>query len=714
MKSSMSVLVQTAVLSAACAYSSTALADDLSDDNVLVSLSLEDLLNIEIVSASKIQQKASEAPATIRVITNTQIRQRGYRNLDDALKDVPGIDLTNIDGAYPYIHTIRGSFGDENRRMLLMIDGIVENSLNGSFEMAGPAYSLHNVERIEVIYGPASALYGANAYSGLINIITKQGESHRGFDAKVGVGNFDTESMDIYWNVGSQIDSGTLDFAVNFSLFDSDGDRYANRHPDYSAGYVDEAKNLTSRLSYQTEYSKTTFGLHYFDNPMGIGTFGNSYTQYFGLPPSSELNPGTGGYLQHPVGGAEHGRWHSYFETTFLQHEHQITDDLSLFGRLQYRETGLEGDSYSYSRSGGGTFFNFRGKHESDATGAEIQATYLFGEGNTLIAGFQYSNADLERGFRPQETDGLVTEVDGLPIFNYTGGFGDRAGVSAINRGYYAQAVLPTKWLGETDFTIGLRYDDNTLYGTSFTPRVGAVNKYSENLTFKLLYGEAFRAPTPFELFGSSVVRIPNPQLEPELVDSLEFSATWNQDNYQLIATVFNNKMDSVIVEGVPVGNGKFQIQNIGKATIRGIELEGIYFVSEQWQWFANVSWQNAKQDIGAGEVQVPNVARFKANLSTDYRLADDWHLNARLNWVGDRTVQPTNPLDNVESYHVINLSLTKERVLMDGLSLQLTVGNLFNKGYEDPGIKSGNGDQWGTIHEQPGRSIMLSVSYKL
>ena len=177
-----------------CTVVGFSMSSSRNEANSYGELSLEELLSIEVVTASKKSQKITEAPATIMIVTASQITERGYDYLDEALRDVPGIDQVRVQGAYPTIHVLRGSYGDENKRLLLMIDGIVENSLNGGFEMGGPAYSLHNIERIEIIWGPASALYGANAYSGIINMITKDNARDDGFHYEKGYGSFDKET----------------------------------------------------------------------------------------------------------------------------------------------------------------------------------------------------------------------------------------------------------------------------------------------------------------------------------------------------------------------------------------------------------------------------------------------------------------------------------------------------------------------------------------
>ena len=158
--------------------------DSIPSVNKLLLLSLEELMNIQVVTASGYLQTTSEAPSTITVITAQKITERGYEQLEDALRDIPGIDMIHVNGYVPTLIYFRGMYGAENQRALLMIDGIAENNILGSNDMAGPAYSLHNVERIEIIWGPASALYGANAFGGVINIITKKGGDINGIKRK--------------------------------------------------------------------------------------------------------------------------------------------------------------------------------------------------------------------------------------------------------------------------------------------------------------------------------------------------------------------------------------------------------------------------------------------------------------------------------------------------------------------------------------------------
>jgi len=149
--------------------------DSLLNLPVLQELSLEELTDVKVVTASGTAQEVSDAPSTIRVITAGQIAECGRTQLEDVLRDMEGVDFIHIGGYMPTIFYFRGLYGAENLRTPLLIDGIKENNIAGTNDLAGPAYSLHNIERIEIIWDPASALYGADAFGGVINIITKNG-----------------------------------------------------------------------------------------------------------------------------------------------------------------------------------------------------------------------------------------------------------------------------------------------------------------------------------------------------------------------------------------------------------------------------------------------------------------------------------------------------------------------------------------------------------
>jgi iron complex outermembrane receptor protein len=659
-----------------------------------------------IVSATKREQELRDAPATVMVITAQQIRERGYLELDDVLRDLPGIDILRTHGAYPSIRTLRGSYGDENRRLLLMIDGIVENSIIGGFEMGGPAYSLLNVERVEVILGPTSALYGANAYSGIINIITKHDAKYKEFAYEKAYGTFNTRFDRFALNSSYK----RVDLSLSGILYNTDGPVFRQRHPRYSNSYMENVHSIVGRMTYRGNSSTTTLGFHLFDTNMGDGIFGNTPTKVLGLPDMPNQNKGTGGYYQADIGGERPSSWHPYTRTVFLQHRQQVSTKLAITGKAQFRETGIN-DCYSYLLVSGDTFARNIFEHYSNRLGAEVQLDYSISERQSLIFGTEYIHDNLERGYRRVVRDNNVYRVDNLKVSNLMAYFLPREFTLQDNIGVFGQYMLNTNFLNETAFTVGARYNRNSIYGETFNPRIGIVNHITSKITVKLLFGTAYRAPTNFELYSRSLVRDPNPNLRPEKNRTYEIDVDFRPNtNLSIMLNTFRNQLTDLIIADVPIRPGVGQNQNVGKADIYGAEILVNYNLGKRLKFYANFSYQEAVRNEGKGNIPMPNIARFKGNLGTTVNFPAMMSISLNCNWVGTRSVPASNPLGKAPGYFVANLTVSSKRFFKERVGVDLIIKNLFNAVYFDPGIRSGDGNRFATLHEQPGINGLLKL----
>lgn len=165
--------------------------EEAEDSQEYYEMTLEELMNIEVVTASQSAQKASDAPATIHVVTEEQIRERGYFTLEELLEDIPEIEIQRKSVTeYSNYITFRGIAGNE--KFLILLDGFRINSMAGTPVAVGANYTLTHAKRVEIILGPASALYGVDAFSGIINIITKTGAEMQGGQVTASYGNFGT------------------------------------------------------------------------------------------------------------------------------------------------------------------------------------------------------------------------------------------------------------------------------------------------------------------------------------------------------------------------------------------------------------------------------------------------------------------------------------------------------------------------------------------
>ncbi|HEY0433313.1 MAG TPA: TonB-dependent receptor, partial [Chitinophagaceae bacterium] len=511
----------------------------------LLDLSLEELMDIKVVSASGYLQTTAEAPSTITVITARQIEERGYQQLEDALRDVPGIDMIHINGYAPTLFYFRGMYGAENTRALLMIDGVVENNILGSNDLAGPAYSLQNVERIEIVWGPLSALYGANAFGGVINMITKKGADINGLHVKAGFGSFNTRFVEV--NTGLR--KGSWEFSAAATLFNSDGPRFENRDPNYTGSYFHDVNSFQGTVSFYGKRSKTTFNYRSFKTPMGWGTYSNSPTVYLRLPPQGNQNAGIIGVIQREFRGEQSGLDLSNLHTMYLQNDFSISDKLALQTRVTYRETGIGDQSYIYVTTDGRKLIRVPIATFSNRVIGDAGITYKIDQHQNLSAGLQYIQDNVEAGSRGVTFDiNTIYLVDGRDtVVNLNSTFLPRKFDVRTTYGGYLQYQVNTTLLNKTSFTAGIRYDHNSYFGGATSPRLTIVNQPTDKLTFKLQYGRAFRAPTNLEIHSTPANA--NYQLTYETINSYEFNVILTAlKKVRLQLNLYRNELDHIIV----------------------------------------------------------------------------------------------------------------------------------------------------------------------
>lgn len=674
----------------------------------LLGLSLEDLMNVKVITASGYMQSTTEAPSTIQVITDKEIADRGYEQLEDALRDIPGIDMIHLNGYVPTLIYFRGMYGAENLRALLLIDGVPENNIIGSNDMAGPAYSLHNVKRIEVIWGPASALYGANAFGGVINIITRKGVDIDGFQFEKGIGSFNTSTTKVMYGVNR---SG-FDISVSGSLYSTDGPKFTNRDPNYSASYVDRAYSLNAALSYAFKRSTFTLGARVYNTPMGYGTFLNSPTVFLGLPSQGYGNSGVIGLIARDVRGERSGLQETYNRTFFLQDDIRLSHKLSMLGRIFYKETGISERSYAYITIDGTKLYRVPTANYSNRIGGEMSLNYDHSTRLKFSGGLQFFQENIEHGNRGSNLDTTIYFLDGrdtlLGLFST---FKPRVYDIRNNFGSHAQITWNTRFLKKTSFTIGARYDVNTYYGNPLSPRIAVISQPTSKFSFKLIFGRAFRAPTNTEINQAPQ----NFKLKTEKINTYEVNLMY-QFLPQLMGQLngFRNELTDVIFLTNLVN--LTQNKNPGKFTITGVEAKLNFNFTRTFSSFFNFTYQDAmgKNLVTAQTGTLPGIAKFKANLGFDARIKNLFSVSVTNNWVGERTVPRTDPYGPVDGYFLTNLSLTSEKFFKNRLSVAFTLRNVFDVQYLDPGIRYADGMIYSTVLEQQGINGLLKIKVDL
>jgi iron complex outermembrane receptor protein len=676
--------------------------------DTLLQLSLEQLMNIKVVTASGFLQTTAEAPSTITVITAKQIEERGYEQLEDALRDIPGIDMIHLNGYAPTLIYFRGMYGAENLRALLMIDGIVENNIIGSNDFAGPAYSLHNVERIEIIWGPASALYGANAFGGVINIITKKGGDINGFKAEQGFGSFNTS----FEKISMGLRKSKLEFDVAGTLYSTDGPKFTNRDPNYAASYVDKAYSLNARVSYYAKSTTTTLGYRNYNTPMGWGTFFNSPTVYLGLPPQGYGNAGVLGLVTRNVRGEKSGLENPFLRTFYIQNEYKPNEKFNLLSRITYRETGTDDDSYAYLTLSGSNLIRVKAASYSNQFVGQLSANYSLSDKHKFSAGIEFDRDNVESGGRKQtiDTSNNIYLIDGRDtVTNLYATFLPRKYDIRKNFGSYFQYILNTKLLGKTNFTAGIRYDYNSYFGNSVNPRMVVVNQPDNQWTFKLQFGTAFRAPTNTEIYQS--IGFP---LKTEKIRTYEANAIYSfSRKLRAQLNIFRNKLTDVIL----IGNlsGLSTNNNPGSQSTNGIEASFDFIPVKHISGFLNFTFQNPKWiNLATGTTgMLPDVARYKGNAGLTAEIQNLFLVTVIENYVGKRHVPSTDPYGAVPGYLLTNCVINAKE-FFKGISVSLNIRNVFNKKWLDPGFRTADGFLFSTVLEQPGINGLFKIGIKL
>jgi outer membrane receptor for ferrienterochelin and colicin len=570
-------------------------------------LSVEDLLNLKVVTASKNSQGASSAPATIFVVTSEQIKTRGYSNLEEVLDDIPEIEIQHKSAAeYSNYVSFRGIAGNE--KFIIMIDGIRVNSATGTPHAVTNNYPVANAKQIEVILGPASALYGVDAFTGIVNIITYSGFENRGVNVNASYGNYNTTDNSFVAGVGNEDISFTLDGKFYHSdepfLPGTYGDDFAWYNEYYKdSGLVRLAPFLPDVIipvetidPYATPSS--AYAVH---GKLQVKDFEIGYFRNY-----ESHNSSTGTLPEYNIYAAD-AVYNSAIESMYAQH--QFTSKSKKWGLQSQLSRGtyelLPESKFK------NTFTSYRDGYKIESSKTvkiQEQFNWSIGENSSLIAGVSYEDIyslpksgdlpfEFERGISPslQNLHYLGTNIEdqnGNDLSIYQ----DFYFLEYQNYGSFLQyQVVLAEKLG---ITLGGRYDNNTRYGSSVNPRAGIVYSPTNKVVVKLLYGEAFLAPSPYKAYqhyGSFVPttdstggvtglfgpfwHLPNPDLEAEKLRSYEGSVRFLAgSNFALTVNGYYNDVSNIIqnelffgeeFKGVPVGAVERAV-NKGSATTYG------------------------------------------------------------------------------------------------------------------------------------------------
>ena len=635
-------------------------------DQDLGDLSLEELLEVEVItSASKLEQTTFEAPGAITIVTAHDIGVYGYRSLADILRNVPGFWVTD-DRNYEHIG-VRGfgPLGDYNSRILLLVDG---HRINNNVYDTAPIglefpVDVDLIERVEVVRGPGSALYGSNAFFGLINVVTRSGGALGGPELAASGGSFETWRGRASW--GRSLGEGG-DVLVSGTVFDSAGQDLF-----YSEFAGDPSGGNTSGTDYEKGFS--LFGRWLAGEWRAEAAW---VTREKGIPTGSY-----GTVFDHPGNKTEDSQ--GYVD---LSWQHRIEERWELAARAFYDRYVYRGEYvYDETANGGPPDLVNDDRGDGEWAGIELRATNFELPGQVVIVGTEV-RANLRMDQYNADLLGVYTD--------------DQR--ESITWGVYGQddIRLAERW----HLNLGLRHDYYESFGGSTNPRAALIYQPDERTAWKLIAGRAFRAPNAYESYFDPAGPVTPADLEPETI--VAYEAVYERHftgSLRGSASLYYYAIDDLIVQALDPGSGEFVFVNAASASGPGAEVE----LEQRWssgvRLRGSYAWQDIEDDASGSEL--PNSPEHMAQLHLETpcltpRLVAGLELQA----LGSRD---TLAGDSVDPYLVTNLTLSTPR-RDDGFSASLSLYNLFDESYQDPSPPELVQDKIG----QDGRTFVVSVRW--
>jgi len=611
-----------------------------------------------VYSASKYEQKVTEAPSAVTIITADEIKKYGYRTLADILQSVNGFYVT-FDRNYNFLG-VRGFNrpGDYNTRVLLLMDGhrlndnIYESAAIGTESIV----DVDLIDRVEIIRGPSSSLYGTNAFFGVVHVITKRGRDIRGMEVSTGLGSYDSYRGRLTY--GNKFQNG-LEWLASGSVSSSDGHQTLFfKEFDDPTTHNGIAKNVDDEAFYRlfTKASFSAFSLE------------SSYIRRSKTIPTGAFGTVFNSHQNQTID--ERG-------FVDLKYETQLAAQIGLTARLYYDRYYYRGDYlYEAPPEVSHKLLN------QDATtgewwGGEVKVTKRLWDSHKFTLGSEYRDnfTQKQRNYDVDPFASYLNEDQSSQIW-----------------AFYLQDEFA--FWDRFILNAGVRYDYYDSFGSSVNPRLALI--YSlKNTTIKLLYGEAFRAPSAYEQFYAGGGLRANPNLQPEDITTYELVIEHYFNRYlHASITGYYYTINGLISQTLDPNEEVFSFKNVESIEAMGTEfsLEGKwpsgfesrigYALQDTENRDTHHSLTNSPQHLVKINLIAPVLAE-KVFVGLD-----TYYVSAR------RTLADNSASD----YFTVNLTLFAQQ-LIKGTEMTLNFRNLFDQRYGDPGA----GEHRQDIIEQDG-----------
>lgn len=685
-------------------------------DASIYDLSIEQLVEVQlVVAASGFNQQIKNAPATVTVISSKQWQAMGAKNLTEVLNTIVGVHISKPQ--INFQHTkfmIRGLSGESSARIKLMIDGEPIEYMQDGGLYSGFMMPLTSFERIEVIKGPGSAIYGADAFAGIINLVSYQANK---MPAIIGarVGSFN--DLDLYGRGEFDIGEGHLQWSFDHSRSDDDKDRIINTDlqtnfdnifgtsASHAPGSIDEHYKVFSLL---TKYQQNNFSMDYFtwhNVDLGLAA---GIAQALDPEGSSrvQLHQFNSRYLFDDwVDGS--------LKATLSYKTMKSESWLKVFPSGAVLPIGADGN-LDFIQPQGFTLFEegYIGTPSQRGYSTTAKLTHLFNANKQHLVRWELGHE--QQTFNPTErknfgpsiltgtepvVGGELTDISNTPYIY----------LPNVKRDFNYFSIQD-EWRPneQLQLTLGARYDNYSDFGSTINPRMGLIWHINADFSAKLFAGSAFRAPPINHLYAqNNPVGYGNPTLKPETLDTLEsgFNFSYFVSADALITfSLFEYHAKDLIAFAFDSQQQINIAQNVGEQKGRGAEVVLKWKPRINLTVDFNYSYLQSEDQL-AQDIQ--DVPQQMAYASANWQFNPQWQWNIDAKWISERprAVNDTRPA--LKSSFIVNSKLT-HRDIIDGLDGALIVKNLF-----DRKVKAPSNGVIADDYPLPGLQLLFELTYK-
>ncbi len=644
---------------------------------------------------TKTPQTFDKLPTVMTVITAEQMRQMGARDMRDVLRLIPGLQLSIGAVGYSQI-TMHGMPSHGAEKLKFMVDGhTVDVALTGGSALFFADYPIDSVQKVEFLRGPGSALYGSEALLGVINIVTRKKTNRNNTEMTVRLGSFESQrynlesgtsfgAVQIYGSANYLNSNGANVFVAKDALSNSPVNQGLSNAPGHSN---EQVERTTLNLSAETESIKFQ-------------------GQYIKHQDGGFFNPGMSLTDQTSIK-------RDYFWTNLGYEDDFLNKQLTFKAKLNFNrynhnyDVSIQPDGFS------NPWFTYENGIRSvtegivDEYGFTMQADSYFLKQHTITMGSEIKKTNLHDVFTTANyTPAPLPKMQDLTAdFNW---------MEEADRFYYGIFIQDQyQYSDNLVILIGGRYDHYDDFGSAFSPNLGIAYHFLENWQFKLLYGQAFRAPSFRELYklpaGSSLLG--DPELKAESVRTWQTVFEWKANNNLTTAltTYYNDFIDTIDTVVNEYGISTYENQEDSHSIGFDLELRGKLPISTvDLSWFTVISYVDSRQD---NNEKRHGISSWLGSAGFDYRAGEYVIFNSTLHYTGDVYLDSTDPRDEPESYILVDTAVTIDNMMghLHGLDLTWSIHNLFDQDYELPEISGKMPNHF----PRPGISTELWLTYQ-